>query len=62
MKNNIEKINTGGFSEKRDVSAGAAVVLDVKTGEVWFTGTVYEPLNIEDEPEKERDSLATYEK
>lgn len=34
LKNNIEKINTGGFSEKRDVSAGAAVVLDVKTGEV----------------------------
>ena len=38
------------------------IVRDVKTGEVWFTGTVYEPLNIEDEPEKERDSLATYEK
>lgn len=34
LKNNIEKINTGGFSEQRDVSAGAAVVLDVKTGEV----------------------------
>ena len=39
------------------------IVRDVKTGEVWFTGTVYEPLNIEDEPEKDRDSLlATYEK
>ena len=38
------------------------IVRDVKTGEVWFTGTVYEPLNIEEEPEKERDSLATYEK
>lgn len=34
LKNNIEKISTGGFSEQRDVSAGAAVVLDVKTGEV----------------------------
>ncbi len=34
LKNNIEKIKTGGFNEQRDVSAGAAVVLDVKTGEV----------------------------
>ncbi len=34
LKNNIEKIRTGGFSETRDVNAGAAVVLDVKTGEV----------------------------
>ena len=34
LKNNIEKISTGGFSEQRDVNAGAAVVLDVKTGEV----------------------------
>jgi len=34
LKNNIEKINSGGFSEQRDVSAGAAVVIDVKTGEV----------------------------
>ena len=34
LKNNIEKINSGGFSEQRDVGAGAAVVLDVKTGEV----------------------------
>ncbi len=34
LKNNIEKIKTGGFSETRDVKAGAAVVLDVKTGEV----------------------------
>lgn len=34
LKNNIEKIKTGGFSEKRNVQAGAAVVLDVKTGEV----------------------------
>jgi len=34
LKNNIEKINSGGFSEQRDVGAGAVVVLDVKTGEV----------------------------
>lgn len=34
LKNNIEKIRTGGFSEIRDVNAGAVVVLDVKTGEV----------------------------
>jgi penicillin-binding protein 2 len=34
LKNNIEKISTGGFAEQRDVNAGAAVVLDVKTGEV----------------------------
>ena len=34
LKNNIEKIRTGGFYEKRDVNAGAVVVLDVKTGEV----------------------------
>lgn len=34
LKNNIEKIRTGGFSETRNVNAGAAVVLDVKTGEV----------------------------
>ena len=34
LKNNIEKIRTGGFYETRDVKAGAAVVPDVKTGEV----------------------------
>lgn len=34
LKNNIEKIRTGGFSEQRDVNNGAVVVLDVKTGEV----------------------------
>ena len=34
LKNNIEKIKSGGFYEKRNVEAGAAVVLDVKTGEV----------------------------
>lgn len=34
LKNTIEKINTGGFGEKREVNAGCAVVLNVKTGEV----------------------------
>lgn len=34
LKNNIEKIKAGGFNEQRNVNAGAAVVLDVKTGEV----------------------------
>lgn len=34
LKNNIEKINSGGFYEKRDAKAGTAVVVDVKTGEV----------------------------
>ena len=34
LKNNIQKISTGGFAEQRDVKSGAAVVLDVKTGEV----------------------------
>lgn len=34
LKNNIEKINNGGFGETREVETGAAVVLNVKTGEV----------------------------
>ena len=34
LKANIEKINNGGFGEKREVNTGAAVVLNVKTGEV----------------------------
>lgn len=34
LKANIEKINNGGFSETREVNAGAAVVLNVKTGEI----------------------------
>lgn len=34
LKNNIEKINNGGFGETRKVETGAAVVLNVKTGEV----------------------------
>lgn len=34
LKTNIEKINNGGFGEKRDVDTGAVVVLNVQTGEV----------------------------
>lgn len=34
LKNNIEKISSGGFAEQRNVSNGAVVALDVKTGEV----------------------------
>lgn len=34
LKSNIEKINNGGFDERRDVDTGSAVVLNVKTGEV----------------------------
>lgn len=33
LKTNIEKIKNGGFGEKREVNSGAAVVLNVKTGE-----------------------------
>ena len=34
LKNNIEKINNGGFGTKGNAAAGSVVVLDVKTGEV----------------------------
>ena len=34
LKNNIEKIRNGGFGEVRKVETGAAVVLDVKSGDV----------------------------
>jgi len=34
LQSNIEKINSGGFGAAREVNAGAAVVLNVKTGEV----------------------------
>lgn len=34
LKANIEKINVGEFGEAREVNAGCAVVLNVKTGEV----------------------------
>lgn len=33
LKTNIEKIRNGDFGEKREVNSGAAVVLNVKTGE-----------------------------
>ena len=38
------------------------LIRDVETGEIWFAGTVYEPLDIEDEPENiNQDYLGTYE-
>ena len=45
LENNIKKITTGGFAEQREVNAGAAVVLDVKTGEVLALASYpdYEP-------------------
>lgn len=45
LKNNIEKISTGGFVEQRNVSNGAVVALDVKTGEVLAMASFpdYEP-------------------
>ena len=34
------------------------LIRDLETGEIWFAGTVYEPLDIEDEPEE---YIGTYE-
>ena len=34
LKNNVEKIKTGGFGKSYDAKGGAAIVLNVKTGEV----------------------------
>lgn len=34
LKNNVEKIRNGGFSETSNATGGAMVVMDVKTGEV----------------------------
>lgn len=34
LKTNIEKINNGGFGQKREVNTGSAIVLNVKTGEI----------------------------
>lgn len=34
LKNNIDKIADGGFSKRYDADAGAAIVLNIKTGEV----------------------------
>lgn len=34
LKDNITKISTGGFSSRSDADAGAAIVMNVKTGEI----------------------------
>jgi len=34
LKNNIEKIRTGGFGQKQDAKGGSVVVLDVRNGDV----------------------------
>ncbi len=34
LKNNVEKIKNGGFSDKSNATGGAMVVMDVKTGEI----------------------------
>ncbi len=45
LSNNITKIASGGFSKKSDAKAGAAVVMNVKTGEVLAMASYpdYEP-------------------
>lgn len=45
LKNNIEKIASGGFGTKYDANAGSAVVMNVKTGEVLSIASypTYEP-------------------
>lgn len=45
LKDNINKISTGGFSSKSDADAGAVVVMNVKTGEILAMASYpdYEP-------------------
>lgn len=45
LANNIKKIASGGFSKKSDAKAGAAVVMNVKTGEILAMASYpdYEP-------------------
>ena len=45
LKNNIEKIRNGGFSDQSDANAGAVVVMKVQTGEVLAMASYpdYEP-------------------
>lgn len=45
LKNNMEKIKNGGFSETYDVKSGAVVVMNVNTGEILALASYpdYEP-------------------
>lgn len=45
LKNNIEKIRNGGFSDQSDANAGAVVVMKVQTGEILAMASYpdYEP-------------------
>lgn len=45
LKDNITKISTGGFASRSDADAGAAVVMNVKTGEILAMASYpdYEP-------------------
>jgi len=45
LKNNIEKIKNGGFSESYDAKSGAVVVMNVNSGEILALASYpdYEP-------------------
>jgi len=45
LKNNIEKIRNGGFSESYDAKSGAVVVMNVNSGEILALASYpdYEP-------------------
>lgn len=47
LKNNITKIRDGGFSHKYDANAGAAVVMNVNTGEILAMAS-YPDYNLQD--------------
>ena len=36
------------------------LIRDVETGEIWFTGTVYEPKKWEDDPESKQSETRRY--
>ena len=43
-----------------DRSSSRLLVLDKETGEIWFTGTVYEPKKWEDDPESQQSETRRY--